>query len=540
LHDLGKNRAQWQRNLGNLAYDSAKPETILAKSAPGMRTRNVAEHYRHEFGSLNDAVGKAELAALDDIERDIVLHIVAAHHGRARPHFPADEIFDYTSGSPETLAALATEVPRRFARLQKRFGRWGLAWLESVLRAADYAASAGIVASGDTTTEVTDQQIQNTGVRASMKDIVENITSTATLAVNPANPGHYFACCGLFELAARLTANSNTAEPALAWFEQDSATGQWRFHLANTLPLANLLEKITAAEITVADKSEEDADEDDEDLDNDEIENEEKDASAPPLFFNSPLSLRLDWWTTASVKTSALKVWAGSMKVHNIARSMRFAIQQSLRNPACVGENIFTYFQITHDLAKIEKRQRKIEQTCDASLKKAEEKQAEALKDAEAEKSGEKLAKEKIKIVNKFETTIAKAKAKRAQNLASITARAKKIEPFYFDANRGPNAHSRDVGFATNDLKLETLAAPAVELLTLVGLQRVIPAPVPRISRNFDYHLWSRPLSVSLLSAAVNGLLPDNSCDIFRFESWFRTGQRKHKAFLTARIISPR
>ena len=37
---------------------------------------------------------------------------------------------------------IAAEVPRRFARLQRKFGRWGLAYLESLLRAADYAASA--------------------------------------------------------------------------------------------------------------------------------------------------------------------------------------------------------------------------------------------------------------------------------------------------------------------------------------------------------------------------------------------------------------
>ncbi len=37
---------------------------------------------------------------------------------------------------------VAQEVPRRFARLQRRFGRWGLAYLESLLRAADALASA--------------------------------------------------------------------------------------------------------------------------------------------------------------------------------------------------------------------------------------------------------------------------------------------------------------------------------------------------------------------------------------------------------------
>lgn len=532
LHDCGKNRAQWQRNLGNLAYDSSKPETILAKAAPGMRGRNVAEHYRHEFGSLSDAGVVAELAALDDAERDIVLHLVAAHHGRARPHFPADEIFDYASvGSPETLAALAAEVPRRFARLQQRYGRWGLAWLESVLRASDYAASAGIFA------DASDERVQDAELATAGKSPEEKIVPTVSLAVNPANPGHYFACCGLFELAERLAPNGNTAEPALAWFDQEPTTRQWRFHLANTLSLGDLLERITAAQITAADSSEEDGDDKDEDLDEKEGENEEKDASAPPLLFDSPFNLHLDWWTTASVKTSALKAWAGSMKVHNIARSMSFAIQRLLSNPDYVGENILTHFQITHDLAKIEKRQRKIEQTCEASLKKAEEKKAEALKSAEAEKSGEKLAKEKIKIVNKFEATVAKAKAKRERDLTNITTTAKKIEPFYFDANRGPNAHSRDVGFAVNDLKWATFASPAVELLTLVGLQRAIPAPVLDAPRNFDYSLWTLPLPISLLPAAVNGLLPDNSRRRFRFESWFRTGQRKHKAFLTARTI---
>jgi len=78
---------------------------------------------------------------MTDEQCDIVLHLISVHHGRGRPHFPIEEAFD-PNYSQELSDEIAKEVPRRFARLQRRFGRWGLAWLESLFRAADYAASA--------------------------------------------------------------------------------------------------------------------------------------------------------------------------------------------------------------------------------------------------------------------------------------------------------------------------------------------------------------------------------------------------------------
>jgi CRISPR-associated endonuclease/helicase Cas3 len=68
------------------------------------------------------------------------MHAVAAHHGRARPHFPAIESYD-AELKDEVVTALVCEVPLRFDRLQRRYGRWGLAWLESILRAADVLGS---------------------------------------------------------------------------------------------------------------------------------------------------------------------------------------------------------------------------------------------------------------------------------------------------------------------------------------------------------------------------------------------------------------
>lgn len=319
LHDLGKNRLQWQRNIGNFAYDAAKPDTILAKSGPGMRPRNVSEHYRHELGSLLDAESKSKLASLNEAERDIVLHMVAAHHGRARPHFPADELFDYLPGSHERLAALAIEVPRRFAHLQERFGRWGLAWLESLLRAADYAASAGIVAPSVTTAMANGQQNDDSGPRPPVSEVEKKITPTATLAINPANPGHYFACCGLFELASRISVSANTAGPALAWFEQSPATRQWQFHLANSLPLEELLKEITSAEIVALN-----------------LEDRAKSALEIRLLAGKT-KLRIDWWRHEGGAVGKLKPWAGNTSVRDIADDMLKTLKTELAGATAVS-----------------------------------------------------------------------------------------------------------------------------------------------------------------------------------------------------------
>lgn len=460
LHDLGKDRAQWQHNLGNLNYDPAKPETILAKPAPGMRVRNVAEHYRHEFGSLNSAESRAtggrpklmgaeaEFAALDNTERDIVLHIVAAHHGRARPHFPADEIFDYTSGSPEELYPPATQVPRRFARLQERFGRWGLAWLESVLRAADYAASAGIIAPCDAAAMTIGQRAPDAEFRITVKNAKEKISPTVTIAVHPANPGHYFACCGLFELAARLAADGNTAEPALAWFEQDSATRQWYFHLAHTPPIVDLLEQITAAEIAA-------------------LNSEDRAKSALEIrLSNGKTNLRLDWWRHEGGPIGKLKPWAGNTSVRDIADDMRRTIK----------------------------------------------------------------------------TELAVATAASTEYILSSTSTANNGEPFYFDTNRAVNARAQDVGFSVDKLKkggirISTSAAPAVELLALIGLQRTRPPLAVNErgkEREYDYHLWRQPLPITLLAATVVGLLPDTTAG-FRFSNPSRA--KDYRAFAPAKAF---
>ena len=134
-HDVGKDRNLWQSSVGNLNRDCPLAKSGNAKG----RTRKI--DYRHEFGSMLDLQNRPEFAKLDEDVRDLVLHAIAAHHGRARPHFPHEEVYD-PQATVDAARALAAEVPQRFARLQRKYGRWGLAYLESLLRAADYTASA--------------------------------------------------------------------------------------------------------------------------------------------------------------------------------------------------------------------------------------------------------------------------------------------------------------------------------------------------------------------------------------------------------------
>ena len=129
LHDDGKAAARWQ-NAMNAPRDSGRP---YAKTQGGGNPR-LLEGYRHEFGSLL----KAEGLHLPNGIRDLVLHLIAAHHGNARPTLSPKGCED---GPPFVLESRAGDAALRFARLQKRYGPWGLAWREALLRAADQSAS---------------------------------------------------------------------------------------------------------------------------------------------------------------------------------------------------------------------------------------------------------------------------------------------------------------------------------------------------------------------------------------------------------------
>jgi hypothetical protein len=142
-HDEGKKSDRWQRYIGRQAQDPP-----LGKAAE-WRDPGLLAGYRHEFGSLlripdeeaRRYFAGAELGLSSEQRRearDLALHMIAAHHAYARPHFAHPLDNEFTAAVCERTHS---EAIRRFGRLQRRYGRWGVAYLESLLRAADWAAS---------------------------------------------------------------------------------------------------------------------------------------------------------------------------------------------------------------------------------------------------------------------------------------------------------------------------------------------------------------------------------------------------------------
>lgn len=131
LHDEGKRASRWQR-----AFNAPRGSTVYAKTQGPVNT-SLLDGYRHELGSVLSASVRERLQALREDLRELATHLIVAHHGFARPIIE-------TRGCdvpPSLIEHEASETALRFARLQQEWGPWGLAWWESLLRAADQQAS---------------------------------------------------------------------------------------------------------------------------------------------------------------------------------------------------------------------------------------------------------------------------------------------------------------------------------------------------------------------------------------------------------------
>lgn len=163
LHDAGKADPRFQQMLmGGNEVRLALQEEPLAKSSGSVlhaaardqarRRSGYPDGYRHEL--LSVAMLEGTPGALDGAKDvDLVLHLVGSHHGWCRPFAPAvdpgpsQEVELDVGGkllrgdTAHGLARLDSGVADRFWDLVERYGWWGLAWLESIVRLADHRAS---------------------------------------------------------------------------------------------------------------------------------------------------------------------------------------------------------------------------------------------------------------------------------------------------------------------------------------------------------------------------------------------------------------
>lgn len=180
LHDVGKADRRFQILLrGGSEIDFYKDETALAKS--GMPRGAKAAHIlaqqrsgyprngRHELLSVAMLEAHPELLARAQ-DADLVLHLLASHHGYCRPFAPAvgdDNAVEVTlkghvsavfghvdfprTSSLHGLERLDRPVADRFWGSARKYGWLELCWMEAILRLADHRASELEEASGEVT-----------------------------------------------------------------------------------------------------------------------------------------------------------------------------------------------------------------------------------------------------------------------------------------------------------------------------------------------------------------------------------------------------
>ena len=171
VHDLGKADPRFQlslyeanpilmRKANRLLAKSINPPSDLATIMRYHRYSGYPLGARHECYSIALVDGHKQLSERQIKNSDLISYLVGTHHGRGRPLMPAIDdpgtaisleldgrIFSFEG--QHGLELLDSGWTDRFWQLNRRYGYWGLAYLEMLLRLADQSQSAHEEVSGD-------------------------------------------------------------------------------------------------------------------------------------------------------------------------------------------------------------------------------------------------------------------------------------------------------------------------------------------------------------------------------------------------------
>jgi CRISPR-associated endonuclease/helicase Cas3 len=159
LHDIGKADSRFQAMLECdptlVGATDDKADSLLAKSGFATTPYAILKQIGMPKGFRHEAVSAALVLARENkvggVDTELLVHLIASHHGWARPMLPPvlDETgekvivdFDGEHYAAEPFRdGIDWDGPARFERLQRRYGVWGLARLEACVRLADWAVT---------------------------------------------------------------------------------------------------------------------------------------------------------------------------------------------------------------------------------------------------------------------------------------------------------------------------------------------------------------------------------------------------------------
>jgi CRISPR-associated protein Csb3 len=269
------------------------------------------------------------------------------------------------------------------------------------------------------------------------------------VGVDVTNPGQFFACCGLLELAARMDPE------AIGHFENGS------FWISGDVD--GVLDYFFQCDVTVDASAPSNSDEDG-GSDN-EPDSDLHRGRTYPMTLREPFNMRLDWWTDLEAQRQKLKTWTAGQHVTDLLLGYHKGKDGRKYIPSMRQHFAEAVKQFPHDWLR-----------------------------------------EPLPI----EVPMA----------------------FSYDSRLSRN-NALDLGHIANS----TMAfSPAVDVLTLVGLQRFRPLMLETWTRNL-YCTWNQPLCVEIAAVTALGVIPHLIDSCFDFPIKRRDAQGRFKLFGHAQPI---